>query len=422
MKQPVHLLWDYPEETALYIHIPFCTDRCAYCNFYSCALKQTDPVLRERLMNRYCDRLCALLTAAVERSETPFSSIFIGGGNPGIFTAERLEAVIASATGRGFPQEITIECNPEEITVNFLALFENGYANRLSMGIQSLQERHLATIGRRSNVCDPKARSHLAGMLRDRKGWQLSIDLITGIPGQTLADFTLDLKNSIDDFEPEHLSVYELTLEEGSELHAQSDTLSARYNPATLPALADIWRCMAESGYRQYEVSNFRREGVEDYSCRHNLHYWRLLPYLGIGPGAASTLYRNNRIVRIEIPPDLDSFMQNSCQLSSAIGSVEVLSTKELISEKLIMGLRLRSGISCPVFTKMFGVSLEDLFPATLAAHTAMGNLEYRDGRLSCSSEGLLILDTILVDFLLELDDREVSDENVCDLTAEFML
>ena len=373
-------------------------------------------------MDRYRDQLCVLAETAAERSGTAFSSLFIGGGNPGIFRADRLAAVLSSATAEGMPDEITIECNPEDVSADFIALFENGYANRLSMGIQSLHDTHLATIGRRSTVSDRKTRSHLAGMLRNREGWQLNIDLITGIPGQTISDFSRDLDTIIDEFAPEHLSVYELTLEEGTRLHAERASLSGKDVSDTTPHLADIWECIADRGYRQYEVSNFRREGAVDYTCRHNLHYWQLLPYLGIGPGAASTLYRDNRMLRIEIAPDLDAFMRKGNELTTGIGSLEVLDMRALITEKLIMGLRLCAGISCPVFSRMFGVSISDLFPDTLAAHTAAGNLEYRDGRLSCSAAGLLILDTILVDFLLELDKREVPEEKACDLTAEFML
>ena len=373
---------------SLYVHIPYCQRRCPYCDFNAYAPGAWPE-------DRYTEALLAEIRQASETA--PWSSgevgtIFFGGGTPSLFAPASIGRILAGIADR-FPiatdAEITLEANPGTVRLAALCGFRAAGVNRLSFGIQSLNDRHLRTLGRIHSADEARTAVALA---REAGFDAVNTDFMFGIPGQSPEEWAADLRAALA-LDPGHISAYNLTYEEGTAFHAWRAT--GRLVPAAEDDEVTMYRetqaTLAAAGYEQYEISNYARAGRE---CRHNITYWRRQPYLGIGAGAhsfAPTLPWGHRWSNAR-PPGL--YMDLVGRQGRARVSEERPTREEAIGELVFLGLRLREGIDLESFAGAFGTTLEDARPA-LRRFLDDGLLERADVRLRLTGQGLLHADTL---------------------------
>jgi oxygen-independent coproporphyrinogen-3 oxidase len=373
---------------ALYIHWPFCLAKCPYCDFNSHVRERIDQA-------RFAAALRAELAwEAARLGRRPLLSVFFGGGTPGLMEPATVAALIADATSLFDPLpdlEITLEANPTSVEAGRLAAFRAAGVNRLSLGVQALDDAALAALGRRHSAAQAIAALEAARALFPR----LSFDLITARPGQTEADWRAELRRALA-LAADHLSLYQLTIEPGTGFEAlhrrgelvlpDDDTAAALYDATGEEA--------ARAGLLAYEVSNYARPGAES---RHNLQYWRYGDYAGIGPGAHGRLGFGGTLLatrRHRAPEPWAALVERDGH-----GSTEEVpvTPAERAREALLMGLRLSEGIDSGRFARRTGVALDDaLDPGTLARALEEGYL-LRDGTgLRATPEGRKRLDALL--------------------------
>ncbi|MCF7937670.1 MAG: radical SAM family heme chaperone HemW [Spirochaetales bacterium] len=402
--------YSFPVERAsVYIHIPFCTSICDYCDFFSVIPNEPHQKTGFRPeIEKTIEKTMIALRNLIERfSIYEIPTVYIGGGTPGILTASErrfffdyLQEVLPSR-----PKEFSMETNPETITRELLEFLVKAGVNRLSIGIQTLNEDSLRYIGRKSGPESGKKALDLIG-----KYWssQINIDLVTGIPGSTLSTLQEDLK-IITKSSPEHISVYPLTVEEGTAL-AHSISLKEK-KPPDRELSENLWfeavHYLTEAGFRNYEVSNFALPGAE---CLHNLSYWNLLPYLGVGPSAVSSLEipESNEIkfLRLTFPPALPQTKQphwNDDWYEAGTNIQEdIIAEPDSLFEILMMGLRTEEGISLnqrPSFLD----KLSKIAPRTLNEFVNRGTIGINSDSLKVSGPERFFLDDILRSFLAEI-------------------
>jgi putative oxygen-independent coproporphyrinogen III oxidase len=383
---------DHLTSSGLYIHIPFCKTKCPYCDFYS--------VTDETLIDAY---LAALDTEArLYREQFPvFDSLFLGGGTPSLLDAAQLGALVASLR-RHFVfapgSEITIEVNPDDITAEKLRLFRDLGINRLSLGVQSFDEAELRFLGRRHT-----ARQTLAAidLIRAAGFTNLGLDLMYGLPGQTIAIWLKTLEQALS-FAPEHLSCYQLTIEAGG-TPALRTPLAWRMARGEL-SLPDeetqreffllTANFLTAQGYLHYEVANFAREGAQPgslchYVCRHNVKYWNRTPYLGLGPGAhsfqAGRRWWNVASVR--------KYCVSLNAGAAPVAGSECLSPEQIRLETLALGFRTREGVSLATIRE------HPNGDAVVAALTQAGLVRVDRGRVMATLDGLVVADRLPLEF-----------------------
>jgi len=354
---------DHPPATihplSIYVHIPFCLKKCLYCGFFSRPYETDES-----------ERFVGAVTSEIRASRyrgRPVSSLFFGGGTPTLLDPDQIERIVAALrevfilTEKGTDSrreslsesEWTIECNPGTLGEDSaMRLLQIGF-NRFSLGAQSFSDRFLKILGR----------SHSAGairstysMLRDRGVSNISLDLIYGLPGQSLEDWQQDVENALSlQPQPKHLSVYGLSIEPGTEYGRLFANPSRRPPAEGYPALpgeeaeADMYELahdrLEAAGYLPYEISNFSLPGFE---CRHNLAYWTDRPYLGFGPGAASydgeTRWRNTS--------KWDEYLDTALRGRSAREEEEKLPGADKFAEELCILLRLSRGVDLPALLR----------------------------------------------------------------------
>jgi oxygen-independent coproporphyrinogen-3 oxidase len=364
----------------LYVHIPFCLSKCRYCGFYSL------PELAY---------LPAFLTALGEeirltrRDGATFDTIYIGGGTPSVLSAQQLRGILA-ALAAAFTvapgAEITLEANPADLNAGLLAALREAGVNRINLGVQALDDRLLAFLGRRHD----RARSLSALAAVRAAGFaRIGIDLIYGIPGQSLATWKATLGEAIAQ-EPGHLSCYQLTAEPETPLEKQ-----CRRGELSLPDEAlqasffhETSAMLEASGYIHYEVSNFARPGQES---RHNRKYWNHTAYLGFGPSAHSFSGRERRWNHRSLETYLRELEAGRLPLESS----EQLSDAELRLEALFLGLRTRRGIELGGFKRRYGQDLAAEKEKMLTHLEREGLVEIREGFLRPTRAGLAVADSL---------------------------
>jgi oxygen-independent coproporphyrinogen-3 oxidase len=385
---------------SLYLHVPFCADKCLYCDFYSLPRRQVSAAVQAAVADQTIAQ-AAFLLGQVAPSRR-LSTIFFGGGTPSALPRDVLARLLRAFKGSE-PEEWTVEANPESLDRSFLDLCADAGVTRVSLGVQSLRDEHLRLLRR------PATRAETLGALDLlRRHWQgeVSFDFIAGIPGQQVSDVVEDLQQLLD-AEPGHISLYQLTCEPGSDLARLVEDGSLTMNdPDKDEALWFAGReTLVSRGFRHYEISNFCRAGKE---CRHNLRYWRMQPYLGVGPSAVSTLPggplrglpTTARVLRISSPRDLDAFLTGQAGLWGM--ELEPISDSEFLIEHLMMGFRLEEGISREVFLKRFGTSFEALFPGVWDGWIAAGHAEAPAAWLRLTDAGRMILDRLMRDLRID--------------------
>ncbi len=380
------------EPLALYIHWPFCLAKCPYCDFNS-HVRAEVPQARFRAA-----LIRELEWEAARLGRRPLRSIFFGGGTPSLMEPETVGALIAEARRLFVPTddlEITLEANPTSIEAGRFAGYRDAGVNRVSIGVQSLDEEALRMLGRQHSA--PQA---IAALETGRRIFpRLSFDLIYARPGQTEAAWRAELRRALD-LAADHLSLYQLTIEPGTAfeaLHRRGDIVLPDEDTAAI-----LYEATAEEagrfGLAPYEISNYAKPGSES---RHNLAYWQYGDYAGIGPGAHGRLSfpaaSGDRLVatrRHRAPEIWAERVEASGHGSGA--DVEV-TTEERAREMLLMGLRLTAGIPARRFETRTGLALADAVdPRTLAMAIEAGYLVLTDDRLIATAEGRLRLDALL--------------------------
>lgn len=379
----------------LYFHIPFCVRKCFYCDFLSApADGQTKAAYMEALRRETALR-------AEEYCCDSVTSVFIGGGTPSAVEAEEIAALL-STVRQHYPlaedAEITIEVNPGTVTAEKLEVYRVAGINRLSIGLQSADDRELAVIGR----------IHTWQQFLDTYGLavgagyrNINIDVMSTLPGQTLESYRRTLKKILAlNPQPAHISAYSLILEEGTAFWdmTQRGELILPDEDADRQMYSETKRVLAGAGYSRYEISNYAKPG---HACRHNCGYWRRDEYAGFGIGAASLV----RESRFRNGDSLTAYLRDPVGCREEL---QVLSPQEQIEEFMFLGLRMTEGVSERDFEDRFGQRLADIYGGVIQANLRDGLLEWQCGeergsarRLALTERGLDISNYVMEQFLL---------------------
>lgn len=377
------------QEVGVYAHIPFCIRKCPYCDFKSVESK-APPGLRYALSLKK-ELAMRLAQEGLEGPSVP--TLYLGGGTPSLFAAEELTPIIEEikrlAGRHAGAQELTIEANPDTVGLDKLKGYRAAGLNRISLGFQSLDDRHLASLGRTHGA--GKALSSFA-LAREAGFANIGIDLIFGVPGQDLSGWGRTLEEAIR-LCPEHVSVYGLTIEEGtpfSRLHL-SGTLPGEEAEAEMYSLAI--GLLKGAGYEHYEVSNFARPG---FRSRHNSIYWGGKGYLGLGSSAHSYLPWPDWGRRWWNEADPYAYMELLEKGRDPAVGAEALSREDAMLETVMLGLRLvEDGVDRGAFEARFGIALEDAFPA-FGGLFDEGLAEKAGKGVRLAGRGLFLLNEIL--------------------------
>jgi oxygen-independent coproporphyrinogen-3 oxidase len=378
---------------SLYVHIPYCERKCPYCDFNS----HGGTSWPEARYTAALTRELAHYAARPPWAGDAIATVFLGGGTPSLFAPASIGRILdaaAGAFGLAADAEITLEANPGTVSLETLQGFRRAGVTRLSFGIQSLHDRHLATLGRIHSA----AAAVTAVELARRAGFEaINTDFIFGVPGQTVAEWDADLQAALA-LDPGHISAYNLTYEEGTAFHAWR--AAGRLVPAREEDELEMFRLararLGAAGYEAYEISNHARPGR---ACRHNLTYWRRQPYLGIGAGAHSFAAVPGHGRRWSNERQPDRYIARCEARDEARVAVEECTRPQAMGEFMFLGLRLARGIAVDEFARAFGTGPEQAYPA-LQRFAAEGYLEQTGSRLRLTATGLLMADSVFATFV----------------------
>ena len=376
--------------SGVYIHIPFCRNKCLYCDFYTAGSRIAD-------WNLYINCVLNELTFRKnEIKETP-QTLYIGGGTPSLIPNDefkRLVNELQRILGVNKWEEFTIEVNPEDIDIEKLECWADTRVNRVSMGIQSLNNKELLKIGRKHDSLQA-----LQSMAKIKEYFNnISVDVMFGLPGQTIETYSRTLQNIIE-LKPTHVSSYSLMLETGTAM-----TFLTKNGEIDLPD-EDLWMQMSDltselliaSGYQRYEISNYSLKGYESI---HNRNYWKGEPYIGLGPAAHS--YDGGRIRRAN-PNQLKQYFYRykSLDFSSSkepFFQKEILTDKELREEFILTRLRMLSGIDIKEFESRFGYQQKENLLSKANSFIKSGLLkeDIENGRIFLSPQGMKVSDYVM--------------------------
>lgn len=372
--------------SSAYVHIPFCTQICYYCDFSKVFIK-----------NQPVDTYLVKLMQEVDYYELPaLRTLYIGGGTPTALSAEQLDVLLTNLEARldlSQLQEFTIEANPGDLIAEKIAVLKRSKVNRISLGVQTFNDRHLRQIGRGHN--EAQIYDSISG-LKEAGFFNISIDLIYALPGQTMMDIEKNVEKALA-LDIPHLSLYSLILENHTvfmnrqrrgQLHLPNeDTESDMF--------AYILSELKRQGFDHYEISNFAKPGFES---RHNLMYWDNAEYYGIGAGASG--YLNGMRYRNRGP--IQHYLKAVSEQGHARLHEEYLTKAEQMEEEMFLGLRKKSGISVARFEEKFQLSFNDLYGTIVDQLIAEGLLKNNKQQIQMTQKGLFLGDTVAERFILE--------------------
>ena len=393
-------------ELELYIHIPFCARKCAYCDFLSFAAP-------ERVYRDYMDKLMEEICGQGPNfQEYRVSTIFVGGGTPSLLPADLIMELFATLHENfdiSLDAEITMEANPGTLTMEKLEVYRQSGVNRLSIGLQSADDKELKYLGRIHSYD-----SFLKSYQRARQaGFQnINIDLMSALPGQDVHSWKNTLKKVMM-LRPEHISAYSLIIEEGTLFYERfgepqgscacgaqtAAEVAARAAVMTLPDLPDedtTREMMAAHGYERYEISNYAKKG---YECRHNTGYWTGVEYLGLGLGASSYTYG----YRYHNTEDLQEYLSlNLYEGGAAARDIEELTLEDKMEEFMFVGLRMMKGVSGSEFLDRFGQNMWNVYGDALKKLEKQGLIEVEAPVVRLTELGIDVSNVVLSEFLLD--------------------
>ena len=380
-------------ELELYIHIPFCVKKCAYCDFLS------GPASDQQI-EEYVQALIEEIRYYKEFvKKYEVSTVFWGGGTPSLLTGEQMKALM-EALGQTFfirqNAEITMEANPGTVTVEKLLACQKAGINRISFGLQSVNNEELKMLGR-IHTYEEFLESYEAAR---KAGFQnINVDLISAIPKQTVSSWEQTLQTIIS-LQPEHISAYSLIVEEGTtfaKLYGEGCKLEH-----LLPMEEDERRMyerteelLREAGYHRYEISNYAKEG---YECQHNLGYWERKEYLGLGLGASSLIEET----RFHNTDETEEYLRDASNPILLRRGQEKLDRQEQMEEFVFLGLRKIRGIQEEKFTEMFGEDIWDCYGKNLERVIKEGLLEREEGVLRLTRKGIDVSNYVFYEILLD--------------------
>ena len=371
------------ETLALYVHWPFCLAKCPYCDFNSHVRERVDAGAWEQA-------LLADLEHEAGRGRAPVGSVFFGGGTPSLMPPALVERLLVRAEqlfGFADDVEITLEANPSSVEAGKFAALAAAGVNRVSLGMQALDDATLRMLGRLHSAEEALAALDTA----QRHFARQSIDLIYARPGQSEADWAGELGRALG-FGTEHISLYQLTIEPGTRF--ATDVRLGTLTPLDDDRAADLFALTREmtaaAGLPAYEISNHARPGCES---RHNLAYWRYLDYAGIGPGAHG---RRGGVATVRHRKP-ENYLAAVERAGHGISEERKLPVREQAEEALMMGLRLAEGVDLAALARRFRLPRDDMIDARkLALYAAQGLVAERGGRLTVTDAGMPLLDALL--------------------------
>lgn len=378
----------------IYVHIPFCVKKCLYCDFLSFYAE-------EKTQQSYVEVLLEEIRHyGTEMEDYEVSTIYIGGGTPSYISHVWIQSVLATIRECFLVKEnceVSIECNPGTLTVGKLAAYKSAGVNRLSIGLQSASDEELKMLGRIHTYADFLKSYEMA---RNAGFDNINIDLISGLPKQTVRRFSETLEKVIP-LHPEHISVYSLIIEKGTPFYDsyKFDMVKQQAGMKTdfLPSEDEEYRIykltqdyLGTQGYKQYEISNYALSGCE---CRHNIGYWTRENYLGVGLGAASLVDN----VRSSNTRELAEYMRGNWRVEE-----EILTRKAQIEEFMFLGLRMNQGISRADFEANFGIAIEAIYREVLEELKSYDLLVARAGRIYLTEKGRDISNYCMSKFIFD--------------------
>lgn len=382
------------KELSIYIHIPFCRQKCLYCDFLSAPL---DEMLREQYVQALCEEISA---QAQNYTQHQVISVFFGGGTPSLLNADQIGRIFERLrVGYAFSKdtEITMEMNPGTVTREMLSAYLEGGGNRISLGLQSADDKELKTLGR-IHTWEEFVKTY--ELCRKYGADNINVDLMSALPGQTFASYQKTLEKTTALF-PEHISAYSLIIEEGTPFYAMyGEEKSQRTDGGKRPLPdEDTERQMyvytkeflEKQGYHRYEISNYAKSGKE---CRHNCVYWRRGDYAGFGVGAASMV----EDVRWSNVSDIRAYL--SLRAEEKMIERARLSRLEQIEETMFLGLRMMEGVSKRDFMERFHVPVEEIYASVIEKHCRNGLL-INDECLRLTDKGVDVSNYVFADFLI---------------------
>jgi len=365
-----------PSAQGLYLHVPFCEIKCAYCDFFS--VTRTEEAVKEEYVGHLIREI------GLKGTGEPADTVFIGGGTPSTLHPGQIERILG-ALGKAFrltpDAELTMEANPETVNAATLRDFRAAGMNRISFGVQSLDDGILKRLGRIHSA--DRARRAI-GEARAAGFAEINADLMFGLPGQTADRWRQDLSEVLT-WPITHLSCYELTIEGETAFARRPPVLPDE--PVVLSQWDVVMTATARAGFGHYEVSNYARSGHE---CRHNLKYWRDDDWFGFGAAA----WGAQGGVRTGNPRSLKHYYEGAARGYPA-AETDALPLAARMAETLVLNLRLRAGCDIPAYESRYGAGALDRFAPALAAHLAAGRVEHRPESVRLTNAGLLVANTI---------------------------
>ena len=408
-------------DLSIYIHIPFCVRKCLYCDFLSFPV-----AVSMEMVKSYVNLLIQEIKANAEKyKEYQVISIFLGGGTPSILPAEDVSCIMAAIRDCyrvAENAEITMEVNPGTADSNKMRQYITDGINRISIGLQSADDRELARIGR---IHDRKAFQETYRLARNVGFWNINIDIMSSLPGQSVESYEKTLA-FVAACGPEHISAYSLMLEEGTPLYERQSEYSFPSEDEDREMYARTKEYLASCGYHRYEISNYAKTGFE---CRHNKVYWRRGNYVGFGLGASSMIGN----VRWKNPEKIEQYKAYVSRLSerqeheegnSCAGSVEpasvqgmgaekesdnlfgidrqILTIREQMEEYMFLGLRMMCGIDRREFAHVFGQQIEEVYTGIMDRLCQQGLIEQDMSHVRLTDFGIDVSNYVLAQFLFD--------------------
>lgn len=376
------------DKISLYIHIPFCAQKCLYCDFPSFARK-------DHLRKAYIEVLNKEIISLREKhNNLEINTIFIGGGTPSVLEADELECLLKEVAKLNMAKyiEYSMECNPGNLTEEKLEVMKKYGVNRISMGLQAKQDNLLKGLGRIHNYKTFKENFLLAKKVGFNN---INVDLMFGLPNQRLNEWEETLREIIS-LEPAHISAYSLIIEEGTAFYNlyENDKLKLPTEEEERKMYHLAKKILEENGFNQYEISNYAKERKE---CRHNLAYWNMDNWIGVGSAAAS--YINGK--RIKNISSVEEYINSINEKGEAVEEIINNSKNDNMEEFMFMGLRKINGIDENEFKKRFSMNINDVYGEILNKYIDEGLLIRESGRIFLSEKGIEISNVIMADFLL---------------------
>jgi oxygen-independent coproporphyrinogen-3 oxidase len=374
-------------DAGLYIHIPFCEKKCAYCDFYSIA-----DLTR---MDAFVDGVIREM-ALLKNLPQVFDTIYLGGGTPSVLSAQNIEKLLFQSSNWFDIQEgaeITIEINPGTVDHNKLGDFRQAGINRINIGVQSFSTAALELLGR---IHTAEQAVYAISLARQAGFDNLGLDLIYGLPGQSPESWQKELEQAIG-VSPEHLSCYTLTYEKGTPLGKMK--AQGRVEPLDDDAVADLFKIMqsvlVQHGYEHYEIANFARDTADNdisYRSRHNQKYWTSAPYIGLGPSAHSFVEPERRWN----VADLHTYLSKLKEGALPVDTSEILTPEQRLTETLYLELRTMEGIDILRLEQTFGLNFHKRYENTLDDLVQEGLIKRTRTRCNLTRKGMRFLDGIV--------------------------